>query len=123
MTACARAAGLLLGVAADAVLGDPRRGHPVAAFGRLAAVAERRGYADRRAAGVAHVAGLVGAAVVLGVAAERVVRDPLARAVLTAGATWAVLGGASLAGEGAALAAELERGDLAAARARLPALC
>ena len=31
-----RALGLVLGVAADAVLGDPRRGHPVAAFGRVA---------------------------------------------------------------------------------------
>ncbi|MDQ3150796.1 MAG: cobalamin biosynthesis protein, partial [Actinomycetota bacterium] len=29
----ARAAGLVLGAVADAVVGDPRRGHPVAAFG------------------------------------------------------------------------------------------
>ena len=35
---------------------------------------------------------------------------------LTAAATWAVLGGASLAGHGAALARELDAGDLAAAR-------
>ena len=38
------------------VLGDPRRGHPVAGFGRVAAALERRTYADRRAAGVGHVA-------------------------------------------------------------------
>jgi len=40
-----------------------------------------------------------------------------------AAATWAVLGGASLAGEAAALAGALEDGDLAAARARIPNLC
>ena len=67
----ARAAGLLLGAAADAVLGDPRRGHPVAGFGAVAAALERRGYADRRGAGVRHVAVLVGGAVALGAAAER----------------------------------------------------
>jgi len=39
-------AGLMLGVALDTVLGDPRRGHPVAAFGRAAAALERRVYAD-----------------------------------------------------------------------------
>jgi adenosylcobinamide-phosphate synthase len=42
---------------------------------------------------------------------------------VTAVATWVVLGGTSLAREGAALAAELDRGDLGAARARLPGLC
>jgi adenosylcobinamide-phosphate synthase len=119
----ARAAGLLLGVAADAVLGDPRRGHPVAGFGAVAVALERRGYADRRSAGVAHVVVLVGGAVLLGAAAERVGRGAVARTAVTAAATWAVLGGTSLAREGAALAGELDRGDLAAARVRLPGLC
>ena len=119
----ARAAGLVLGAAADAVVGDPRRGHPVAGFGALAAAAERRGYADRRAAGVRHVVLLVGGAVALGVAAERVAGGFAGRTAVTAAATWVVLGGTSLAQEGAALAAELDRGDLAAARGRLPGLC
>ena len=119
----ARAAGLLLGAAADAVLGDPRRGHPVAGFGAVAAALERRGYADRRAAGVVHVAMLVGGAVALGVVAERAAQRPVARTMVTATATWVVLGGASLAREGAALADELDRGDLTAARDRLPSLC
>jgi adenosylcobinamide-phosphate synthase len=119
----ARAAGLLLGTAADALLGDPRRWHPVAGFGTTAAALERRSYGDRRAAGVAHVAALVGSALALGVAAERLARRPVARTVLTAAATWVVLGGASLAREGAALADELDRGDVAAARDRLPGLC
>ena len=59
----------------------------------------------------------------LGAAAERAARGPVARTAVTALATWVVLGGTSLAREGAALAAELDRGDLAAARARLPGLC
>ena len=89
----------------------------------MAAALERRGYADRRGAGVRHVALLVGGAVALGAAAERAARGPVARTAVTALATWVVLGGTSLAREGAALAAELDRGDLAAARARLPGLC
>jgi adenosylcobinamide-phosphate synthase len=119
----ARAGGLLLGAAADSVLGDPRRRHPVAGFGAVAAALERRDWADRRAAGVAHVAVLVGGAVALGVAVDRLARRPAARALTTAAATWVVLGGTSLAREGAALAGELDRDDLAAARARLPSLC
>jgi len=119
----ARAAGLLLGVVADAVFGDPRRRHPVAGFGSAAAALERRGYADRRGAGVAHVVVLVGGAVALGVGAEQMARGSVARTAVTAVATWVVLGGTSLAREGAALAAELDRADLAAARKRLPGLC
>ncbi|WP_308283209.1 cobalamin biosynthesis protein [Pseudonocardia nigra] len=122
--AWARPAGLLLGVAADAVLGDPSRGHPVAGFGRVAAALERRWYADRRGAGLLHTAVLVGGAVGLGAVAGRVARqNPMAEAGVTAAATWAVLGGTSLARHGAALAGELADGDLAAARHRLPSLC
>jgi adenosylcobinamide-phosphate synthase len=119
----ARATGLLLGVAADAAFGDPRRWHPVAGFGRVAAALERRVYADRRPVGVVYEAVLVGGTVAFGLALERVARRPAARGLLTGATTWAVLGGASLAREGSALAGELERGDLAAARARLPGLC
>jgi adenosylcobinamide-phosphate synthase len=123
VTARARAAGLLLGAAADALSGDPRRWHPVAGFGTVADALERRTYADRRDAGVAHVVVLVGAAVALGALAERAARRPGVRVLVTAAATWVVLGGASLAREGAALAGELDRDDLGAARARLPGLC
>ena len=123
MTARARATGLLLGAAADAVLGDPRRWHPVAGFGTVAAALERRTYADRRSAGAVHVAVLGGVTVALGVMAERAARRPAACALVTAAATWVVLGGASLAREGATLAGELDQGDLGAARARLPGLC
>jgi adenosylcobinamide-phosphate synthase len=117
-----RPAGLLLGTAADAVLGDPARGHPVAGFGALAARLERRWYADARGPGAAHVGVLVGAAVALGAVAERV-PGRVPRVLLTAAATWVVLGGTSLTRHGRALADELAAGDLAAARARLPSLC
>jgi adenosylcobinamide-phosphate synthase len=119
----ARAVGLLLGAVADAVAGDPRRWHPVAGFGTVAFAFERLGYADRRAAGVRHVVLLVGGTVALGAAAERVAGGFVGRTAVTAAATWVVLGGTSLAREGGALATELDRGDLAAASARLPGLC
>jgi adenosylcobinamide-phosphate synthase len=120
----ARALGLLLGAAADAALADPRRGHPVAGFGALATALERRCYADHRGAGAGYTAVLVGGAVGLGAGLERLgARRPALRTALTAAATWAVLGGTSLAREGAALAGELDREDLTAARVRLPSLC
>ena len=50
------ALGLMTGVALDALFGDPRRGHPVAAFGRAAAALEARDYADSRGRGAAHTA-------------------------------------------------------------------
>ena len=119
-----RAAGLLLGVALDAVLADPRRGHPVAAFGAAAARAEARLWADRRAPGVALVTSCVAPVAAAGLAAQRLARgSPAASAVATALAAWTVLGGASLAAEALAIGRALEAGDLAAARRVLPALC
>ncbi|MGH3567983.1 MAG: cobalamin biosynthesis protein [Pseudonocardia sp.] len=119
-----RALGLLLGAVADVVLGDPRAGHPVAGFGTVAAALERCCYADRRTVGAGYTVVLAGAAAGLGAVLERIGRrNPLAGVAVTAAATWVVLGGGSLAREGAALAAELGRGDLVAARARLPNLC
>jgi adenosylcobinamide-phosphate synthase len=111
-----RAAGLLLGYAADRALGDPRRLHPVAGFGTTAAAVERVLYADSRARGVTHTALLVGGAVAVGVVAER---RGAARVLSTAVATWAVLGGRSLEREASAVHAHLSAGDLPAARQRL----
>ena len=119
-----RAAGLALGVLADAVLGDPRRGHPVAVFGSLAGRLERRWWADRRGPGVAYAGALVGGAVAGGLLLERATAGrPLAHTLVTATATWTVLGGTSLAAEGSAMAASLRAGDVAAGRERLPHLC
>ena len=58
----AGALGLGLGFGLDQLLGDPRRGHPVAGFGLLAGRLERRIWADRRVPGLAYVAVLVGGA-------------------------------------------------------------
>ncbi|WP_442811644.1 MULTISPECIES: cobalamin biosynthesis protein [unclassified Streptosporangium] len=113
---------MLAGVLIDAVLADPRRGHPVALFGTAAAEVERRVYGDGRARGVLHVALCVVPVALLGHAATRP-RDPMVRAALTAAATWAVLGGTTLGREGAAMAALLEDGDLDGARERLSHLC
>ncbi|MFN8077842.1 MAG: cobalamin biosynthesis protein [Kineosporiaceae bacterium] len=122
--AAARALGLLLGVAVDAVLGDPRRAHPVAAFGRAASWVEQRVYGDSRPRGVAYLSACVVPVVLVAAGAERAVRErPWWRLALTAAGTWVVVAGTGLAREGASMATELERGDLAAGRARLRNLC
>ncbi|KQZ75161.1 cobalamin biosynthesis protein [Nocardioides sp. Root151] len=115
-----RALGLLLGFAADRALGDPARFHPVAGFGRLATRVEKLTYADSRARGALHSALLVGGLGLTGALAERSTRDrPVARTLLTATATWAVLGGTSLGREAEAVHTRLHDGDLPAARQRL----
>jgi adenosylcobinamide-phosphate synthase len=116
----ARALGLLAGYAADRLLGDPRRLHPVAGFGATAAVLERRLYADNRVRGTAYTAMLVGGAVGLGSVVELMgARRPLLSAVVTAAATWAVLGGRTLEREAAAVHGRLVEDDLPQARQRL----
>lgn len=116
----ARALGLGLGYVADRLLADPARWHPVAGFGRLAGALEQRTYADRRGAGVAHVAVLVGSVVAAGAGWQRAVRGrSVLDAVGTAAATWAVLGGTSLDREAAAVHRLLDQGRLDDARVRL----
>ncbi|HEX6473301.1 MAG TPA: cobalamin biosynthesis protein [Streptosporangiaceae bacterium] len=118
------AAGVVLGAALDALLADPRRWHPVAAFGRAAAALERRMYAGSKVRGALYAGTCVAGAAALGLAADRLAgRRPAVRTVVAAATTWAALGGTSLCREGAAMAAELDRGDLAAARDRLSHLC
>lgn len=118
------AVGAVTGYAVDAVLADPRRGHPVAAFGSAAAALERRVWRDHRAVGAAFTALCTGAVAAGGRGAERLAgRGGAGRTLLVAAAVWTVLGGTSLTREARAVAAALEAGDLAAARARLPHLC
>ena len=119
------AAGIAVGVAADALFGDPRRGHPVAAFGRAAAALEARDYADSRPRGAAHTA-----ICVLAVAApaallhRRTRRGPrLAEVAAVASAVWAVTGARSLHHEAERAADALEKHDLPTARNVLPSLC
>lgn len=116
--------GAAAGLLGDLLLGDPRRGHPVAAFGRAAAAVERVLWRDDRARGTLHTAVCAGGAVALGAVAARVVRtSPAASLTLTGAATWAVVGGTSLAREARAVGRALEAGDVEGARARLPHLC
>jgi adenosylcobinamide-phosphate synthase len=120
----ATAAGLAAGYALDALLGDPRRFHPVAGFGRAAGALERRLYRDRRSAGVLYAALAVGVPVLAGTAAQAATRHrPLARTALVAAATWTVLGGRTLRREARTMAKALRRGDVPAARGRLGHLC
>jgi len=120
-----RVAGIAAGYFADVLLGDPRRGHPVALFGSGAATLERLTYADSRPAGVLHTGALLGALGVLGVTVERAAagRGPGWTAVATAAATYFALGGTSLSRTGRQMAGLLDAGDVAGARRLLPSLC
>ncbi|MFJ2610173.1 cobalamin biosynthesis protein [Streptomyces sp. NPDC087425] len=116
--------GAAAGLLGDQLLGDPRRGHPVAAFGRAAGAVERVLWRDHRGWGALHTAVCAGGAVALGALAARALRDSRTGSLaLTAAATWAVVGGTSLAREARTVGRALEAGDLAGARARLPHLC
>ncbi|HEX5143382.1 MAG TPA: cobalamin biosynthesis protein [Mycobacterium sp.] len=125
-------AGIALGVLADAALADPARAHPVAAFGRLATALESVTYGDSRAAGALHTGLLLAAIGAGGSGLARLAArgGPLCSAVAVAAATWACLGGTSLARTGERMAdlleaadREGENGDLTAARDLLPSLC
>jgi len=110
--------GLLAGWAGDAVLGDPRRGHPVAGFGAVALRVEAAAYAPSRTRGAACTAGLVA----LAAGATEVAARRLGRTRVLAVVTWAALGGRSLGAVAARIAGRLEGGDLPGARDELPAL-
>lgn len=118
----ARAAGLLLGYAADRLFGDPSRFHPVAGYGRTASALERYLYADNRVRGAVYVLLLVGGPVALAGMAQRAARNPVVLMSSTALTTWAVLGGRSLELEAAAVQRLLEAGDVDGARRRVKSL-
>lgn len=93
-----RAMGLVLGVAADGVVGDRKQAAP-------------------------RPLSISSAAMVLGFGIERIGRNSfLLRAIGTAMTTWGALGGAALAAQGTALARQLESDDLATARNTLSGL-
>ncbi|MFJ5830518.1 cobalamin biosynthesis protein [Streptomyces sp. NPDC093089] len=116
--------GAALGLAVDRLVGDPRRGHPVAVFGRAAAGVERALWRDHRGWGALHTAVCVGTTAAAGALAARTVRGNRAASVaLTAAAVWAVVGGTTLGREARAIGGALAAGDLEVARERLPHLC
>ncbi|MFJ8666049.1 cobalamin biosynthesis protein [Streptomyces sp. NPDC093600] len=116
--------GAASGLLADLLIGDPRRGHPVAGFGQAAGAVERLLLRDHRGWGALHTAVCAGGAAGAAALAARAVRDrPLASAALTAASVWAVVGGTTLGREARAIGGALAAGDLEVARERLPHLC
>jgi adenosylcobinamide-phosphate synthase len=116
--------GAAAGLLGDLLLGDPRRGHPVAAFGRAAGAVERLLWRDHRGWGALHTVVCAGGAVAVAAVAARAVRGrPAASVALTGAATWAVVGGTSLVREARGIGRALEAGDVETARERLPRLC
>jgi len=111
--------GLLVAYLLDLVVGDPRRLHPVACFGGLAARLARALYAPSRARGALLAAVLVGGAAAV---AELLARRTSRPAALAA-TTWVALGGRSLRHEARHLAELIDGGQLAEARAGLRSLC
>ena len=111
-------------MALDALLGDPRRCHPVAAFGRAAAALEARDYADSRLRGAAHAAACVLAVAAPAALLHRRTRGrPPSEAAAAALAVWAVTGARSLHHEAERAMVALAGHDLPAARRVLPSLC
>ncbi len=120
----APALGLLAGVAADQLFGDPQRGHPVAAFGLLAARLEARLYRPRREAGALHLAVCLGAVGVPALVSARLTTPrPVLAVLLRTVAVWTVLGGRSLGDAGLVVGEAVAAGDVRSARAALPSLC
>lgn len=120
------ACGLIAGVVADALAGDPRRGHPVALFGQAAMAIERHVYADSRARGTAFTASCVALAAGPALAVSRrvsPVSGAMPRLAVTAALTWTVTGARSLAAEAERIRRALAAGDVPAARRMLPNLC
>ena len=119
----APAGGLIAGYALDRLLGDPPRWHPVAGFGRAAGWLEQRLYADDRRRGALFTGVAVGVPIVTGLLLDYSCRRyPLLTGVLTAAATWTVLGGRSLVREAEAVADHLGAEDLPAARRQVARL-
>ncbi|WP_237421646.1 cobalamin biosynthesis protein [Gordonia sp. SID5947] len=113
---------MLAGFAADRLLGDPRRWHPVAGLGRAAGAAERVFYRDDRSSGAVFVGVCLGAGWAAGEGAARL-PGVATRTVATALVTWSVLGGTTLIRVGDAMADALDSGDIDAARLLVPSLC
>lgn len=116
-----RSAGLALALLADALLGDPARGHPVALFGALAGRVEARVYAPRRTAGAIFSALLVLPPTLAAWQLDRRLPRGL-RSILLAVVGWAALGGRSLRRAAERMTGHLEAGELEAARGLAPTL-
>ena len=126
----ARTAGIAAGFLLDRMLGDPRRLHPVAGFGRVALATEHCLYADGRSrrgqqmAGVAFTGILVGATAATTLSVGCLASGHAAAAVAwNAAVVWSCLGGSSLLEVAQRQGDLLARGDHAGSRELLPWLC
>jgi adenosylcobinamide-phosphate synthase len=121
-----RAAALALGLAADALLADPARFHPVAGLGQLAGLVEQRLYQPRRRNGVAHLAAVAVPVTVLTAVVEnlagRLLPGRWGSFALTAAAAWTAIGAAGLRREAVGISRRLALGDVDGARALMPRL-
>ena len=107
----------------DRLLGDPARWHPVAGFGLLATALERRCWRPSRAAGMLFAGGMIAATALATRAVDRTLLPwRHSRFAFRSIVIWATLGGRSLDTAARRLAAHVEAGDLAAARALAPTL-
>lgn len=112
---------LLTGYAADLMLGDPQRLHPVAGFGQAAASAELIAYEPSRQRGALLTAALVGGTAL---AAELLARRRTpGRELALVAITWAALGGRSLRTESGRVGELVQHGDIEQARRALRSLC
>jgi adenosylcobinamide-phosphate synthase len=109
----------LAAIALDAVLGEPRRAHPLVAFGRLVRVIEARCHRDRRSAGM--IAWMLAVLPLVALAWlvmhwAQAWSHWLSAAVAT-GVLYLAIGHRSLGEHARPVAAALERGELDSARA------
>lgn len=112
---------IVFGYAADRLLGDPVRFHPVAGFGRLASALEQRLWQPSRPLGLLYTTSLVGGVAVATGLAERAL-PPRRRAIFAVLTVWTALGGRSLERAALALGDAVAASDLVRARALAPTL-
>jgi adenosylcobinamide-phosphate synthase len=142
MVVTGRQAGVLAGLLADRLLGEPPANwHPVARYGQAMEALERRLYADRRGPGIAYAAAGLGAALATGWAFQSGRSRPpdgapdraaggapdrlpvwLREVAVVSVATYLAVAGKALSAAAESVAAPLRDQDLAASRQRLPAL-
>ncbi|RJS92517.1 adenosylcobinamide-phosphate synthase CbiB [Salinisphaera sp. Q1T1-3] len=112
---------ILAGLITDALLGEPRRAHPLVFFGQCAERWERHWHADRVATGGGALAALVVPPVIVAAWMAAVLPLPLAWFVVAV-LVWLSIGRRSLAAHARPVATALDAGDLAGARRRVAAL-
>lgn len=109
---------MLAGMGLDAMLGEPRRAHPLVGFGRMAQAIERRLHRDARASGIVAwcVAVLPAVALTAGIAHLLALWSAWAATAFSAAMLYLAVGHRSLGEHARAVEMPLRAGDLDAAR-------